>query len=156
MTRQPTGNALFACFRPCVIPASFRHIEQVIAVTLTDWSGKALSERSTLPVTSVSLVSGKWGWTPLPDAPVPILESQRNSPRRMGHRGKTVLGPTGDIAPAADLGHEVSVHKGNVFWFSGPGNSSGSRSCLLNGSKLPEHRHFMDRPPLPYRRWLCH
>lgn len=37
-------------------------IEQVVAVTLTDWSGNALQSTIDLPVTSVSLVAGKWEW----------------------------------------------------------------------------------------------
>jgi hypothetical protein len=41
------------------------------------------------------------------------------------------------LAPAADLGHEVSVRKGERVLVLGTGNSSGSRSCLQNGSKLP-------------------
>ncbi len=150
-----TGNTFINLLSALRNTAKFQHIEQVFAVTLTDWSGNALSERSPLPVTSVSLVSGQWGWTPLPDAPVPDMPKVNVTSRgEWDIQGKQSWGRLGMLAPAADLGHEVSVRKGSVFWFSGQGNSSGSRSCLLNGSKLPEHRHFMVRPPAPLSPWV--
>lgn len=39
----------------------------------------------------------------------------------MGHPGKTVWGRLGMLAPAADLGHEVSVHKGERILVLGTG-----------------------------------
>ncbi|MCV6069737.1 phosphoribosyltransferase domain-containing protein, partial [Escherichia coli] len=68
-----TGNTFINLLSALRNTGKLQHIEQVIAVTLTDWSSNALSERTSLPVTSVSLVSGQWGWTPLPDAPVPDM-----------------------------------------------------------------------------------
>lgn len=66
-----------------------------------------------MPVTSVSLVSGQWGWTPLPDAPVPDMPKVNVTSRgEWDIQGKQSWGRLGMLAPAADLGHEVSVHKG--------------------------------------------
>ncbi|EFD6818952.1 adenine/guanine phosphoribosyltransferase, partial [Escherichia coli] len=90
--------------------------------TLTDWSGNALSERTPLPVTSVSLVSGQWGWTPLPDAPVPDMPKVNVTSRgEWDIQGKQSWGRLGMLAPAADLGHEVSVHKGERILVLGTG-----------------------------------
>ncbi|MFV8070012.1 phosphoribosyltransferase domain-containing protein, partial [Enterobacter cloacae complex sp.6730869] len=103
-----TGNTFINLLSALRNTGKLQHIEQVIAVTLTDWSGKALSERSTLPVTSVSLVSGKWGWTPLPDAPVPDMPKVNVTSRgEWDIQGKQSWGRLGMLAPAADLGHEV-------------------------------------------------
>ncbi|EPL9854221.1 phosphoribosyltransferase domain-containing protein [Klebsiella pneumoniae] len=117
-----TGNTFINLLSALRNTGKLQHIEQVIAVTLTDWSGKALSERSTLPVTSVSLVSGKWGWTPLPDAPVPDMPKVNVTSRgEWDIQGKQSWGRLGMLAPAADLGHEVSVHKGERILVLGTG-----------------------------------
>lgn len=117
-----TGNTFINLLSALRNTGKLQHIEQVIAVTLTDWSGKALSERSTLPVTSVSLVSGKWGWTPLPDAPVPDMPKVN-----VTSRGEWDIQ---ENSPGADWGcshlRPISAMRspstrGNVFWFSGPG-----------------------------------
>lgn len=145
-----TGNTFINLLSALRNTGKLQHIEQVIAVTLTDWSGNALSERTPLPVTSVSLVSGQWGWTPLPDAPVPDMPKVNVTSRgEWDIQGNSHGADWGcsHLRPISAMRSPST--RGNVFWFSGPGNSSGSRSCLLNGSKLPEHRHFMDRPPAP-------
>ncbi|EFK3571758.1 adenine/guanine phosphoribosyltransferase, partial [Escherichia coli] len=117
-----TGNTFINLLSALRNTGKLQHIEQVIAVTLTDWSGKALSERSTLPVTSVSLVSGQWGWTPLPDAPVPDMPKVNVTSRgEWDIQGKQSWGRLGMLAPAADLGHEVSVRKGERVLVLGTG-----------------------------------
>lgn len=117
-----TGNTFINLLSALRNTGKLQHIEQVIAVTLTDWSGKALSERSTLPVTSVSLVSGQWGWTTLPDAPVPDMPKVNVTSRgEWDIQGKQSWGRLGMLAPAADLGHEVSVHKGERILVLGTG-----------------------------------
>jgi len=68
-----TGNTFVNLLSALRNTGKLQNIEQVFAVTLTDWSSNALSKCSPLPVTSVSLVSGQWRWTPLPDAPVPEM-----------------------------------------------------------------------------------
>ncbi len=145
-----TGNTFINLLSALRNTGKLQHIEQVIAVTLTDWSSNALSERTSLPVTSVSLVSGQWGWTPLPDAPVPDMPKVNVTSRGEwdipGKQSRVDWGCS-HLRPISAMRSPSA--RGNVFWFSGPGNSSGSRSCLLNGSKLPEHRHFMVRPPAP-------
>mgnify|MGYP000364283993 FL=1 len=117
-----TGNTFINLLSALRNTGKLQHIEQVIAVTLTDWSGKALSERSTLPVTSVSLVSGQWGWTTLPDAPVPDMPKVNVTSRgEWDIQGKQSWGRLGMLAPAADLGHEVSVRKGERILVLGTG-----------------------------------
>ncbi|MCV5179399.1 TRSP domain-containing protein, partial [Escherichia coli] len=72
--------------------------------------------------TSVSLVSGQWGWTPLPDAPVPDMPKVNVTSRgEWDILGKQSWGRLGMLAPAADLGHEVSVHKGERILVLGTG-----------------------------------
>ncbi|MCV5591276.1 adenine/guanine phosphoribosyltransferase, partial [Escherichia coli] len=101
-----TGNTFINLLSALRNTGKLQHIEQVIAVTLTDWSGNALSERTPLPVTSVSLVSGQWGWTPLPDAPVPDMPKVNVTSRgEWDIQGKQSWGRLGMLAPAADLGH---------------------------------------------------
>lgn len=85
-------------------------LEKVATVTLTDWSGDALSQRCPLPVTSYSLISGHWQWDPLPDAPVPVMPAVNVTSRGASPIiGKQSWGRLGMTAPARDLGRHVSV-----------------------------------------------
>ncbi|WP_420820611.1 phosphoribosyltransferase domain-containing protein [Serratia microhaemolytica] len=107
-----TGNTFINLLSALRNTGKLPHIEQVIAVTLTDWSSNALSEHSILPVKSVSLVNGQWEWIPLSDAPVPVMPTVNVTSRGLWDiNGKQSWGRLGMIAPAADLGHEVSVRQ---------------------------------------------
>lgn len=107
-----TGNTFINLLSALWDTGKLQNVEQVIAVTLTDWSNNALSVRSGLPVSSVSLVSGKWGWTPLPNAPVPDMPKVNvTSHGAWEIKGKQSWGRLGMLTPASDLGHEVSIHK---------------------------------------------
>lgn len=50
-----------------------KKLQQVITVTLTDWSNNALQQNTTLPVYAVSLMSGQWHWSPDLDASMPAM-----------------------------------------------------------------------------------
>ncbi|HDS6853676.1 TPA: phosphoribosyltransferase domain-containing protein [Enterobacter cancerogenus] len=117
-----TGNTFINLLAALRNTGKLQHIERVIAVTLTDWSGNALSELSPLPVSSVSLVSGQWGWTPLPDAPVPDMPKVNVTSRgEWDIQGKQAWGRLGMLAPAADLGQTVTVRQGERVLVLGTG-----------------------------------
>lgn len=117
-----TGNTFINLLSALRNTGKLQNIEQVIAVTLTDWSSNALSERSPLPVISVSLISGQWKWTPLPDAPVPDMPKVNVTSRgEWNIQGKQSWGRLGMLAPAGDLGSEVSVSKGERVLILGTG-----------------------------------
>lgn len=70
-----TGNT-FANLTAALIDAGIDEIEQLVAVTLTDWSQDALLEKVDVPnVTSISIVQGQWAWEPDPLAASPIMPS---------------------------------------------------------------------------------
>ncbi len=97
-------------------------IAQVITVTLTDWSGDALPERCPLPVTSCSLVSGQWRWTPSPTAAVPVMPSVNITGRGASPiTGKQSWGRLGMTVPAGDLGRKVSASPGERVLVLGSG-----------------------------------
>lgn len=117
-----TGNTFLNLLSALRNTCQLQHIEQVIAVTLTDWSGNALAERCPLPVSSVSLVSGQWGWTPLPDAPVPNMPGVNVTSRgEWDIQGEQSWGRLGMLAPAANLGDHVSVRQGERILVLGTG-----------------------------------
>ncbi|WP_318387798.1 phosphoribosyltransferase domain-containing protein [Enterobacter sp.] len=97
-------------------------IAQVITVTLTDWSGDALPERCPLPVTSCSLVSGQWRWTPSPTAAVPVMPSVNITGRGASPiTGKQSWGRLGMTVPAGDLGRTVTASPGERVLVLGSG-----------------------------------
>ncbi|MCE9991109.1 phosphoribosyltransferase family protein [Enterobacter asburiae] len=105
-----TGNTFINLLAALRNTGKLPHVERVFAVTLTDWSSNALSERCPLPVTAISLVSGQWGWTPLPDAPIPAMPAVNVTSRgEWNITGKQSWGRLGMTSPAADLGPDVSV-----------------------------------------------
>jgi hypothetical protein len=151
-----TGNTFINLLSALRNTGKLQHIEQVIAVTLTDWSGKALSERSTLPVTSVSLVSGQWGWTTLPDAPVPDMPKVN-----VTSRGEwDIQGNSHGVDWGCSHLRPISAMR----FPSARGACSGSRDRefvwepFLLAERLEAAGAGILRfdHPLPYRRWLCH
>ncbi|MBD2783328.1 phosphoribosyltransferase domain-containing protein [Xenorhabdus sp. DI] len=67
-----TGNT-FLNLLAALRDAGLEHIEQIVTVTLTDWSGKSVVKRSPLPVSEVSLIEGNWQWEADISAPVPVM-----------------------------------------------------------------------------------
>lgn len=103
-----TGNTFINLLAALRETGKLPRLEQVIAVTLTDWSDNALPERSPLPVKAISMVSGQWEWTPFPDAPVPVMPSVNVTSRGQWEIvGKQSWGRLGMAEPAADLGRNI-------------------------------------------------
>lgn len=117
-----TGNTFINLLAALRETSHLPQLEQVVAVTLTDWSNNALPARCPLPVTAVSLVSGEWSWTPFPDAPVPVMPAVNVTSRGTWEiTGKQSWGRLGMIAPAADLGREIRVAPGERVLVLGSG-----------------------------------
>ncbi|MHA0916544.1 phosphoribosyltransferase domain-containing protein [Kosakonia cowanii] len=117
-----TGNTFINLLAALRETGHLPQLEQVVAITLTDWSNNALPARCPLPVTAVSLVSGEWSWTPFPDAPVPVMPAVNVTSRGTWEiTGKQSWGRLGMIAPAADLGREIRVAPGERVLVLGSG-----------------------------------
>jgi len=67
-----TGNT-FLNLLQALREAGLQAVARVVTVTLTDWSDDAVRHHCPLPVESVSLVAGRWRWTPRAEAPVPVM-----------------------------------------------------------------------------------
>ncbi|MGP3591514.1 phosphoribosyltransferase domain-containing protein [Vagococcus sp. WN89Y] len=105
-----TGNTFANLLSALQSTGKLEQLEQVFAVTLTDWSADALPGRCALPVTAISLVSGHWQWEPAPDAPVPVMPSVNVTSRgAVPITGKQSWGRLGMSAPAGDLGRHISA-----------------------------------------------
>lgn len=71
-----TGKTFLNLFN-ALKEAGLSKLERVVTATLTDWSENALAEHISLPVTAISLASGRWQWTPAANPP-PINAPQVN------------------------------------------------------------------------------
>lgn len=111
-----TGNTFINLLEALQKEGGLGQVEQVIAVTLTDWSGDALAQRSPVPVSSVSLIQGHWHWQPLPDAPLPVMPAVNVSAAgSVTISGKQSWGRLGMTAPAADLGRHLQAQPGETI-----------------------------------------
>lgn len=105
-----TGNTFINLVSALRATQQLAQLQQVVAVTLTDWSSGALTERCPLPVTSVSLVCGQWRWEPHPDAPLPAMPAVNITARGAWPIvGKQSWGRLGMTAPTGDLGQTITV-----------------------------------------------
>ncbi|WP_039057660.1 phosphoribosyltransferase domain-containing protein [Enterobacter sp. Bisph1] len=105
-----TGNTFLNLLLALIATGKLQQLERAVAVTLTDWSNNALAERSPLPVTSVSLVSGQWRWAPFPDAPVPVMPAVNITARgKWPIAAKQSWGRKGMCKSTDDLGAEVTT-----------------------------------------------
>ncbi|MBD9645524.1 phosphoribosyltransferase domain-containing protein [Pantoea sp. PNT02] len=108
-----TGNTFINLLEALRNDGGLTQIEQVIAVTLTDWSGDALSARCPVPVRSVSLVQGDWHWQQDPDAALPPMPAMvLNDAATVPITGKQRWGRLGMAAPAGDLGRAIQAQPG--------------------------------------------
>ncbi len=97
-------------------------IERVVTVTLTNWSGNAISEQCPLPVTSVSLIKGDWHWEKKVNAPVPVMPDVNITAKgSVTITGKQSWGRLGMAIPASDLGTKISVSAGEKILVLGSG-----------------------------------
>lgn len=108
-----TGNTFINLLEALRNDGGLKQIEQVIAVTLTDWSGDALPARCPVPVRSVSLVQGDWHWQQDPDAALPPMPAVAlNNAATVPITGKQRWGRLGMEAPAGDLGRAIQAEPG--------------------------------------------
>lgn len=117
-----TGNTFINLLSALRSSGKLCQLEHVVTVTLTDWSNNALPARCPLPVTPISLVSGQWGWTPFPEAPVPVMpEVNVTSRGTWDIVGKQSWGRLGMVAPAADLGQGMTTPRNERILVLGTG-----------------------------------
>lgn len=116
-----TGNT-FINLLEALQTAGLSQLTQVIAVTLTDWSGDALARRCALPLHTVSLVQGDWHWEPNPDAPVPVMPAVNvTAAGSVPITGRQSWGRLGMTTPAADLGRDITARAGEKILVLGTG-----------------------------------
>lgn len=108
-----TGNTFHNLLAALRHEGELRLAENVVTVTLTDWSGEALAAGSPLPVNAVSLISGNWSWEPFADAPLPEMLNI-NVTARGTHplSPRQSWGRKGMTQPAGDLGTHLVARPG--------------------------------------------
>ena len=117
-----TGNTFLNLLSALREEGKLTQIKQIIAVTLTDWSGDALQKRSPLPITTFSLVQGKWQWQANPDAPLPVMPNVNiTASGQVAITGKQSWGRLGMTTPANDLGLFIHVSEGEKILVLGSG-----------------------------------
>ncbi len=122
-----TGNTFINLLAALVEPnksegVSLTQIKQVITLTLTDWSGSAITEKCPLPVQTISLVQGDWDWQADPAAPIPIMpEVNITASGDFPIIGKQSWGRLGMSIPAGDLGAQISTFSGEKLLVLGSG-----------------------------------
>lgn len=108
-----TGNTFINLLEALRNEGGLKQIEQVIAVTLTDWSGDALPARCPVPVRTVSLVQGDWHWQQDPDAALPPMPAVAlNGAATVPITGKQSWGRLGMETPAGNLGRAIQAQPG--------------------------------------------
>ncbi|MEX2943135.1 MAG: phosphoribosyltransferase domain-containing protein [Pseudomonadota bacterium] len=108
-----TGNTFINLLQALQQDAGLHNIARAITVTLTDWSGDALAQRSPIPIQYVSLVQGDWHWEKNPDAPVPVMPAVNvTATGSVPITGKQSWGRLGISSPSADLGRDIQTHPG--------------------------------------------
>ncbi len=111
-----TGNTFINLLEALRQDGGLAQIEQVIAVTLTDWSGDALAQRCPVPVRSISLVQGDWHWQQDPAAALPVMpDAPHSNVNAVPLIGKQSWGRLGMLAPAGDLGREIQAQPGETI-----------------------------------------
>lgn len=105
-----TGKTFINLLEALRTEAGLSAIEQVVTVTLTNWSGNALTEQCPLPVTSVSLLEGDWHWEKKANAPIPVMPDVNVTAKgSVAIIGKQSWGRLGMAIPASDLGIEITA-----------------------------------------------
>lgn len=105
-----TGNTFINLLTALRTEAGLSLVEQVVTVTLTDWSGNAIKQQCPLPVTTVSLVQGDWHWQPRKDAAVPVMPDVNiTATGSVAIVGKQSWGRLGMALAARDLGKEIGA-----------------------------------------------
>ncbi len=143
-----TGKTFLNLLASLRASGALRKVRRVIAVTLTDWSGEALSQNSPLPLHTVSLISGNWRWTPEPDAPLPVMPQVNVTSRgNVPITGKQSWGDSGCRYRRVTWVSRFRFRTVKTFWYWAPVNLSGSRSCWLSDLKRQVLRSCSVRRP---------
>ncbi|CAM3971557.1 phosphoribosyltransferase domain-containing protein [Rahnella bruchi] len=117
-----TGKTFINLLEALRTEAGLTAVERVVTVTLTDWSGNAITEQCPLPVTSVSLVQGDWHWERKPDAPVPVMPNVNvTATGSVAITGKQSWGRLGMATAARDLGTKITASAGEKILVLGSG-----------------------------------
>lgn len=117
-----TGKTFINLLDALRTEACLSALEHVVTVTLTNWSGNAISEQCPLPVTSVSLVEGDWHWEKRANAPVPVMPDVNVTAKgSVTITGKQSWGRLGMAKPANDLGTEITATTGEKILVLGTG-----------------------------------
>ena len=117
-----TGNTFINLLAALRDEGGLSSLRQVVTVTLTDWSHGALAAGCPLPVLPLSLVSGKWSWEPLPDAPTPVMPQVNiTAAGTFSPSRKQTWGRLGMLEPAADLAPGVTAQPGEKILVLGSG-----------------------------------
>ncbi|MFP1721873.1 phosphoribosyltransferase domain-containing protein [Lonsdalea quercina] len=117
-----TGRTFINLLEALRTEAGLSAVERVVTVTLTDWSGNAITEQCPLPVTRVSLAQGDWRWEGKPDAPVPVMPNVNvTASGRVAITGKQSWGRLGMATPARDLGITLTASAGEKVLVLGSG-----------------------------------
>ncbi|OTA16845.1 adenine/guanine phosphoribosyltransferase [Xenorhabdus vietnamensis] len=107
-----TGNT-FLNLLDALRNTGLEHIEHIVTVTLTDWSGKSIVERSPLPVSVVSLVEGNWQWDADISAPVPVMPQVNVTARgEISIIGQQSWGRLGLDEIQCDIGAKIKAKAG--------------------------------------------
>ncbi|RBQ35566.1 adenine/guanine phosphoribosyltransferase [Rahnella aquatilis] len=117
-----TGKTFINLLQALRTQAGLTAVERVVTVTLTDWSGSAITEQCPLPVTPVSLVQGDWHWEKKADAPVLVMPYVNvTATGSMPITGKQSWGRLGMSVPARDLGTSITASDGEKILVLGSG-----------------------------------
>lgn len=117
-----TGKTFINLLEALRTEAGLTAAERVVTVTLTDWSGSAITEQCPLPVTPVSLVQGDWHWERKPDAPVPVMPNVNvTATGSVAITGKQSWGRLGMATAARDLGTTITASAGEKILVLGSG-----------------------------------
>lgn len=117
-----TGNTFINLLSALREEGGLTQIKRVIAVTLTDWSGQSIAERSPLPIKTLSLVQGTWQWEADPNAPLPIMPNVNvTASGSVPIIGKQSWGRLGMTTPAGDLGASITASLGEKILVLGTG-----------------------------------
>ena len=142
-----TGKTFLNLLASLRASGALRKVRQVIAVTLTDWSGEALSQNSPLPYiqyrSSPATGAGHRTGCPASCHARVNVTSRGNVPIT----GKQSRGRLGMQIPASDTGLQFRFRAVKTFWYWAPVNLSGSRSCWLSDLKRQVLRSCSVRRP---------
>lgn len=105
-----TGKTFINLLKALRAEAGLTTVERVVTVTLTDWSGSAITEQCPLPITTVSLVQGDWNWEKNINAPIPSMPNVNvTASGSVAITGKQSWGRLGMAKSARDLGIAVTA-----------------------------------------------